>query len=143
MKLFKLLIGLALLSVIACKNEKPKNTKTKKENTVQHYICEKKCENSGSEVAGNCPTCKTPYLHNLAFHNDDLLKSGPIKVENNAAQPAAPASTSPQINQPSPAQNSLGVYHYTCTNGCVGGSGTTTNCKSCGETLAHNTAYHN
>jgi len=143
MKLFKLLIGIALLSVIACKNEKPKNTEIKKEKTVQHYICQNNCENSGSEVAGNCPSCKTQYLHNQSFHKDDLLNSGPLKVDNNAAQPAAATQAAPQTSQPSPAQNALGVYHYTCSNGCTGGAGTAANCNACGEALAHNTAYHN
>ena len=48
--------------------------------TVQHYICQNKCENSGSDVEGVCPTCNTPYLHNVAFHNDDFLKNGPLNV---------------------------------------------------------------
>jgi hypothetical protein len=143
MKLFKIIIGLALLSIVACNNEKPKKASTnKKEITkVQHYICDKKCENSGGEVAGNCPTCKTPYTHNVAYHANDLLKTGPIKVQSNATQPTSTNNNAPK--PPSPAQNLAGVYHYTCTNGCNGGAGSAASCKTCGEALAHNTAYHN
>jgi len=143
MKLFKIIVGLAFLSVVACNNEKPKKTSTnKKEITkVQHYICDNKCEDSGGEVAGNCPTCKTPYTHNTAYHSNDLLKTGPIKVQSNATQPSSTNSNAPK--PPSPAQNSAGVYHYTCTNGCNGGAGSAAKCKNCGEALAHNKAYHN
>lgn len=143
MKLFKLIIVFAFLSIVACKNEKEKNASTKKVTTVQHYICDNKCEGSGGAVAGNCSNCNMPYTHNVAFHKDDLLKSGPIKVKSNAAQPSAPITTSSTNRAPEPTQNANGVYHYTCTNGCAGGAGTVVNCKSCGEALAHNTAYHN
>lgn len=144
MKLLKFLILLTAILTISCKEDKPKVVNSK--NTakkVQHYICENNCENSGGDTEGNCPVCKNPYLHNQAFHADDLLKSGPINVQSNATQPSAPISTTTTNRAPEPAQNANGVYHYTCTNGCAGGAGTTTNCKACGETLAHNTAYHN
>ena len=42
-----------------------------------------------------------------------------------------------------PAQNADGVWHYTCPNGCDGGSGTASVCGGCGATMVHNTAYHN
>jgi len=128
------------LITISCKEEKA--TKVSEINNtaakVQHYICDNKCENSGGEAAGNCPSCNTPYTHNQAFHNSDFLKSGPLKVPENNQSPTANTPAAP-----SPAQNSQGLYHYTCANSCNGGSGTASKCNSCGETLIHNSAYHN
>lgn len=88
----------------------------------KHYICPNNCANSGGDAQGNCPVCGTAYVHNAAYH----------------AQP--PANTPQQ--QPSPAMNAAGVYHYTCTNGCAGGAGSAGICPSCGGQLAHNQAYH-
>ncbi|GGK52794.1 MULTISPECIES: hypothetical protein [Flavobacteriaceae] len=142
MKTFKFLLLLIFVTSISCKEEKPKQkTNINSKVAVKHYICLNKCENSGSDAQGVCPTCNTPYTHNVAFHNDDLLKNGPLKVpintptsnQNNAITPPAPAA----------AQNAAGVYHYTCTNGCVGGAGSMVDCKSCGTPLEHNQAYHN
>lgn len=141
MKNTYLILLVLVITLSACKDEKSKVTVDKNSTTVIHYICDNECENSGSDVAGNCPTCKNPYTHNTAYHANDLLKSGPINVQSNATQPTKPAGTSP--NQPSPSRNTAGVYHYTCSNGCNGGSGTAAPCTSCGETLAHNQAYHN
>jgi len=42
-----------------------------------------------------------------------------------------------------PAQNSAGVWHYTCPSGCAGGAAGAGLCATCGATLTHNTAYHN
>lgn len=140
MKTFKLFLLFMFVITISCQEKKPKIKQTEKKvtATVIHYICDNKCENSGSDVAGNCPVCKTPYTHNLAFHNNDFLKNGPLKV------PKTNLNTNPTTKAPtSPAQNALGVYHYTCTNGCYGGAGTVTKCTSCGSDLAHNQAYHN
>lgn len=58
----------------------------------------------------------------------------------NSIQPIVPPSTPPAAE---PAQNTAGVWHYTCPKGCEGGAGTQTACAVCGETLAHNAAYHN
>ncbi len=141
MKALKILILLIFVTSISCKENKPKTNMNSKV-AVKHYICLNKCENSGSDNEGVCPTCNTPYTHNVAFHNDDFLKNGPLQVPDNSA-------TSTQNNTiatppaPAPAQNAAGVYHYTCTNGCVGGAGTLVNCKSCGNPLEHNQAYHN
>jgi hypothetical protein len=130
-----------LITISACNDEKSKKTPVniKVSETVKHYICSNNCENSGSDIAGNCPVCQNPYIHNAAFHGDDLLKSGPLNVPSNATQPInnTPTQTT------APAQNAAGVYHYTCSNGCYGGSGAATNCTSCGSPLAHNQAYHN
>lgn len=137
MRLFKLLLISLLFITTSCKEKKPE-IKKKVTTKVVHYICANKCENSGSDKAGNCPTCNTPYTHNLAFHNNDFLKNGPLNV------PKTNLNTTPNTNKSaSPAQNASGVYHYTCTNGCNGGAGTATKCTSCGSDLAHNQAYHN
>lgn len=56
---------------------------------------------------------------------------------------APPASATPNPNTPEPAQNTAGVWHYTCSNGCAGGGGSATACATCGSTLVHNTEYHN
>jgi len=137
---FNIFLILVLAITFSCKEEKPKTQPIKKKvlATVQHYICANECENSGSAVAGNCPTCNTPYTHNLAFHNDEFLKNGPLKVESFDlnSNPNAPKSTSP-------AQNALGIYHYTCTNGCYGGAGSAIKCTNCGTTLVHNQIFHN
>ncbi|SNR58960.1 hypothetical protein SAMN06265371_106100 [Lutibacter agarilyticus] len=143
MKLLNFLVLLIVVLTISCKEEKTKVVNSK--NTVkkvQHYICENKCENSGGDAAGNCPVCKNPYTHNTAYHANDLLKSGPLKVESNATNPT---QKTPQAapKAPTPAQNTKGVYHYTCTNGCAGGSGAADSCKSCGNKLTHNQLYHN
>lgn len=143
MKILKFTLLLISVLTISCNNDKPKTVNTKNAvKKVQHYICENNCENSGSEIAGNCPVCKNQYLHNTAYHEKDLLKAGPLKVKSNATNPTKTVAPVQQ-NTPSPAQNANGAYHYTCTNGCAGGSGTATNCKSCGTALAHNQLYHN
>ena len=124
---------------ISCQDKKTDNQQKVKKVTakVKHYICANKCENSSSDVAGICPTCNTQYTHNQEFHNDKFLKNGPLNV------PKTNLNTKPATNTtPSPAQNSLGVYHYTCPNGCNGGAGTTAKCVSCGSDLVHNQAYH-
>ena len=90
--------------------------------SVAHYICPNNCEGSGGAGAGNCPVCGTAYVHNQAFHN----------------QPAG--STTTPANS---AQNAAGQYHYICSNGCAGGSGSQGNCATCGSALTHNQAFHN
>ena len=141
MKALKILLLLIFVTSISCKEKKEKTNLNSKV-AVKHYICLNKCENSGSDTEGICPTCNTPYTHNVAFHNDDFLKNGPLKVPTNTATPSQNNTITPPT-PPSPAQNAAGVYHYTCTNGCAGGSGSAANCKSCGNPLAHNQAYHN
>jgi len=141
MKTIKIILFFILAIFISCKEEKPKPILQENNQTasVKHYVCANKCENSGSDVAGTCPVCKNQYLHNDAFHSQDLLKNGPLNVPKyNGGNPAANAPAAP-----SPAQNSFGIYHYTCNKGCSGGSGSATNCTNCGEPLAHNQAYHN
>ena len=142
MKTLKILLFFSLTIMFSCSDEKPKKVTTKNKTTtsVKHYICANKCENSGGDVAGNCPTCNTPYTHNVAFHNDDFLKNRPLNVPKVNLN----TNTNPNSNiATSPAQNARGIYHYTCTNGCFGGAGTAGKCVSCGSDLAHNQAYHN
>jgi hypothetical protein len=141
MKIIKLLSLLLLLSFTACKKDKPKAKINAITKTEQHYICLNKCENSGSANEGVCATCNTPYTHNAAFHKDDFMKNGPLNVPSNSQNPSQPINTNNAV--PSPAQNAAGIFHYTCTNGCVGGAGSEINCKACGEKLVHNQAYHN
>ncbi|MDO9596030.1 MAG: hypothetical protein Q7J19_13665 [Lutibacter sp.] len=140
MKTFKIILFFVLAISFSCKEEKPKPILQENNATasVKHYICANKCENSGSDVQGACPVCKNPYLHNDAFHSQDLLKNGPLNVPTNIQAPAANTPAAP-----SPAQNARGIYHYSCTKGCYGGSGTASNCTNCGEPLAHNQEYHN
>ncbi|WP_372769960.1 hypothetical protein [Lutibacter sp.] len=139
MKVLKLILFFILAISISCKEEKPKPSieKSAISKNVKHYICTNKCENSGSDVQGVCPTCEKPYIHNQAFHNDDLMKNGPLNVPKYNGTPAKNAPS-----QPSPAQNATGIYHYTCNNGHPGGSGTASNCVTCGALLTHNQAYH-
>jgi len=136
MRLFKLLLVTILFTTLSCNESKKQKTAIQKP-AIPHYYCENKCENSESDQQGNCIVCNNPLIHNQAFHAKDFLKDGPLEVESNLPNEQNNATSS------SPAVNQKGVYHYICNNGCPGGSGTADNCKSCGETLAHNTAYHN
>ena len=58
----------------------------------------------------------------------------------NSPTPPNAVTTNPKT--PEPAQNAQGVWHYTCSKGCAGGSGSTGMCATCGGPLAHNAAYH-
>ncbi|MDO6759726.1 hypothetical protein Q4566_05895 [Tamlana sp. 2_MG-2023] len=137
-----LLFGLAI-TFTSCKEE----TKAPKQNTVKpvtttrtataepaqntsgtwHYICMKGCP-GGSGTAENCKTCGMTLIHNQAYH-----------ANANNVQSSSPFAAPPTAE---PSQNAAGVWHYTCTKGCMGGSGTAGTCKSCGNALAHNAAYH-
>lgn len=134
-KLIPILI-LVLVGFTACKSEKKKATEATAKTEIKHYICDNKCEGSGSDVQGICPTCSKPYTHNQAFHDKDMFLNGPLNVQSNSPQtPNTPRT-------PEPARNALGVWHYTCPSGCAGGAGSAEACKSCGTTLAHNQLYH-
>lgn len=97
-----------------------------------HYKCPNNCQGGVGAASGACPVCGTQMAHNQAYHNQTATP---------ATQPQIQPQTQPQT--PSPAQNAAGVYHYTCSNGCAGGSGSQGTCASCGAALAHNQAYHN
>jgi hypothetical protein len=96
---------------------------------VWHYTCANGCE-GGAGAAVACAKCGTLLAHNSRYH-----ASAPTGAQTAGQTPNAPT--------PEPAQNALGVWHYTCPTGCEGGSGAAEPCAKCGKTLAHNTAYHN
>ncbi len=144
----------AILFSASCKRDAKTGTTTDSQTTtapaqgaavataVKHYICPNNCAGSGGDAAGTCPVCGSEYLHNDAFHNQPGQQP---------ATPQQPTVTAPQSGQspviqmpPSndPPQNAKGVWHYICSNGCAGGSGTAGTCPKCGGTLAHNDAYH-
>ena len=97
---------------------------------VWHYTCSKGCA-GGAGAAGSCATCGGPLAHNASYHTN--ANSTP------ATNPIIPTPPTPAAE---PAQNAVGVWHYTCGNGCAGGAGAAGPCGTCGGTLAHNAAYH-
>ena len=98
---------------------------------VWHYTCLSGCA-GGAGAAGMCETCGNPLVHNTVYHGG----STPTPTGPNANAPfvVPPATTS--------ATNANGVWHYTCSKGCAGGAGAAGSCVNCGNTLAHNQAYH-
>lgn len=102
----------------------PKPTST---GSVWHYTCSKGCP-GGAGTAVNCSTCGTLLVHNQAYHSNTTNNSSPSTT-------STPSSTSS-------GRNAAGIWHYTCNNGCAGGSGSAGNCSTCGQSLAHNSAYH-
>lgn len=98
---------------------------------VWHYTCTKGCA-GGAGTAVNCNSCGSPLAHNAGYHanTNNTQSSAPF-----ASPTAIPPTTQP-------GRNAAGVWHYTCSNGCIGGSGAAGNCGNCGVALAHNTAYH-
>lgn len=98
------------------------------EKGVWHYTCALGCP-GGAGSAVPCKNCKNPLTHNQAYHGDA-----------STTQQASPVLSPSATREPS--QNTAGVWHYTCPNGCAGGSGSASKCTTCGETLAHNSAYH-
>lgn len=155
-----LLFSLALL--VSCKNEStlrdqanttvnpstttPATTPSAPSGAVAHYICSTPgCAGPGAASAGNCSICGNALTHNQAYHNNQQSSQPNI-----AAEGLSPILTTPQgqtqTTTPTtsePAQNAAGVWHYTCSNGCSGGAGSAIACATCGNTLAHNSAYHN
>lgn len=95
---------------------------------IWHYTCSKGCY-GGAGSASNCVTCGGLLAHNSAYHADA-----------NSTPTSTPTDTPPAAAEPS--QNTAGVWHYTCSNGCAGGSGAAGPCSTCAGTLAHNSAYH-
>lgn len=153
---YLLLIALVATLFVACKQD-PKGTTNNGNaattapaatNVVYHYICQNNCAGSGAMEAGTCPTCGVNYVHNAAFHAQEGTGSNPslntLQGPQNPQFQQNPAATqTPQTPQaPEPAQNAAGVYHYTCSKGCSGGSGTGGVCATCGGPLSHNQAYH-
>jgi hypothetical protein len=139
-KCFTLVACLTLFVLTSCKDG-PQQTQIEEQSAtaVPHYICANNCENSNSSTAGVCKTCNEPLSHNEAFHAQDFLKNGPLNVPK--YESGRNQSTTNQT--PTPAQNSQGIFHYTCPNGCTGGAGSAGKCNVCGNDLEHNQAYHN
>ena len=113
---------------------------------VWHYTCPNG-HSGGSGSATACGDCGTTLVHNTTYHD---APSGAITPSANTST-VVPAGSEginvtpnavPTPKTPEPAQNSAGVWHYTCSNGCSGGAGSATACASCGSTLAHNSGYH-
>ncbi len=66
--------------------------------------------------------------HNQGYHTAQNTSPATATTPNSPTAPTGP--------------NANGQYHYTCTNGCAGGSGAGGTCVTCGGDLAHNQAYH-
>ena len=103
---------------------------------VWHYTCSKGCA-GGAGAAESCSNCGNLLAHNSAYHakTNNTPTTTPL---------ATPYITNPTANNKpkEPSQNLAGVWHYTCGQGCAGGAGSAVSCSNCGNTLAHNTAYH-
>ncbi len=121
---------------------------------VRHYICTKSDGGFG-DAAGPCPICGDAMAHNSAFHaNQQAADIPPITIKNADGTTSEPSSvTTSPVAVPGgtppappagaePPQNSKGVWHYTCSNGCAGGAGGASPCVGCGSTLVHNPVYH-
>lgn len=115
------------------------NTNSNPSGDVQHYICPNDCEGSGGPNQGTCPVCGTDYVHNAAFHEQG--NQNPQNQINLEGQDQLQNLQQSQQNN-APAQKN-GEYHYVCSAGCSGGSGSAGTCSQCGASLEHNTAYHN
>ena len=103
---------------------------------VWHYTCRIGCP-GGAGSATKCTNCGNILAHNTAYHgNTTNTSNAPF------ADPSAAPSPTPAPATPEPAQNSAGVWHYTCANGCAGGAGAAGTCSTCSGALAHNSAYH-
>ncbi|WCO02681.1 hypothetical protein [Psychroserpens ponticola] len=112
-------------------------TKEPAQNTagVWHYTCRIGCP-GGAGKADKCGTCGNVLAHNTTYHDKaNSATTAPF------AAPVA-SKTVTQDKKPEPAQNSAGVWHYTCSKGCAGGSGAAGSCSTCKGALAHNSAYH-
>ncbi len=113
-----------------------------------HYTCPNGHAGSGS--AGTCASCGATLAHNQAYHSSGGTTTPTPNVNSSSTAPISPIiqqpSQQPAINvptSPKTATNATGEYHYICSNGCAGGSGSSGTCSSCGGTLVHNQAYHN
>lgn len=116
---------------------------------VYHYICPNG-DPGGSANGGTCSVCGATLTHNQAFHANNTTTTPSVNTPSSnsgaispiiQSQPQAPSVNVPQT--PGTATNAAGEYHYICSNGCSGGSGSSGQCSKCGAQLAHNQAYHN
>ena len=78
-KTVRTILGIMILSLVlttvSCKGDKKEEATTKTEQTekkefVSAYVCPMHCEGSGSDKAGECPTCGMAYVKN-EDHNTD------------------------------------------------------------------------
>jgi hypothetical protein len=97
---------------------------------VWHYTCGQGCAGGGGKD-DNCATCGGSLAHNQAYHANDNNEP--------PATSMTPTTTPPVVEA---AQNTSGIWHYTCANECAGGAGAVGTCSTCGGALAHNPAYH-
>jgi transcription initiation factor IIE alpha subunit len=146
----------------------PQNAPATSNSGVEHYTCPTGHAGKGGAAEGSCSQCGAALVHNAAFHanegvqnviTDPTVNNAPASAPVITPQPSEAVSpifrnnpTFPGGNVPAPAtagggtepaQNSRGVWHYTCPKGCSGGAGSDVACANCGATLVHNTAYHN
>jgi len=130
------IIFISILTLFSCMKSGKSSSKDTTKTTVEvdkkkidHYTCPK--GHKGSDKEGVCPDCKSIYVHNQAFHGKQLL-----------TLPTVNSNVDVDKTKPEPAQNAYGDYHYICSNGHNGGSGTSGNCTVCSTKLTHNQAYH-
>jgi len=128
------IIFISILTFFSCMKSGNSSSKETTETTVNrdkkkidHFTCPN--GHKGSDKEGTCPECSSAYLHNQAFHGKQTLTFPPVVSEADK-------------NKPVPVQNAYGDYHYICSNGHEGGSGTSGNCAVCSTKLIHNQAYH-
>lgn len=113
---------------------------------VWHYTCPNGCAGGGGS-ATPCATCGTALAHNQGYHAatpGTATTSAPAITATGAdgTPISLPPTTPAAPKTPEPPQNAAGVWHYICSNGCAGGGGSAVACSSCGNLLAHNSAYH-
>lgn len=154
------LVLLCSAFLFACKNDKgtlrdttsttpttPTTASPSATGVVFHYTCPNNCANSGGDAAGSCPVCGSAYQHNQAYHAQQTPTTTTPNNNNGLSpiiqQPTNPGVVPPTTTTPEPAQNTAGIWHYTCANGCAGGAGSAIACATCGSVLQHNTTYHN
>ena len=113
---------------------------------VWHYTCSTGCS-GGAGSAVPCATCGQTLVHNTQYHDNQGASNPSNTIGNDGGislnNPMAGGLTPPATKAPEPPQNAAGVWHYICDAGCAGGAGSATACAGCGNTLSHNTAYHN
>ncbi|GAA3787042.1 hypothetical protein GCM10022271_19490 [Corallibacter vietnamensis] len=70
---------------------------------------------------------------------DDAKTASPQEENTKTTMPTTTNKAKPANST----KNKNIVYHYTCNNGCNGGSDAAGMCSVCGSILMHNQAYHN
>ena len=101
-----------------------------------HY----KCPNNDGGIGtgpGKCSVCGTDMEHNLAYH-----QNGVGEDDDKSTGLGSSMTSTQQAAQPTTPQNVHGDWHFICSKGCEGGSGTGGKCPKCGAPLKHNSVYH-